>query len=203
MHIEFLLEEESCAAALDKLLPQLLGADISFHHHVFQGKPDLLAKLPERLRAYGKWITDEYRIVVLLDRDDDDCQVLKARLDEMSARAHLRCRRDADENGRFQVLNRIAVEELEAWFFGDVSAITQAFPRVPPTLGSRRGYRDPDAISGGTWEKLERVLKDAGYYAGGMPKIEVARQIAGNMDPSRNRSQSFCAFLQGLRLLVP
>lgn len=50
----------------------------------------------------------------------------------------------------FQVLNRLAIEELEAWFFGDVAALHSAYPRVPSTLGRRSRYRDPDAIRGGT-----------------------------------------------------
>jgi Domain of unknown function (DUF4276) len=91
---------------------------------------------------------------------------------------------------------------LESWFFGDVEALTRAYPKVPPTLAQRRGYRNPDAMTGGTWEKLERVLQDAGYYRNGMPKIEVARNVAEHMDPNRNRSRSFQVFFQGLRALV-
>jgi len=101
-----------------------------------------------------------------------------------------------------QVLNRIAVEELEAWFFGDVPALTRAYPRIPATLSNKKGFRDSDAILGGTWETLERVLQDAGYYAAGMPKLEVARQISANMDPARNSSRSFQIFCDGLKRLL-
>ena len=52
----------------------------------------------------------------------------------------------------FQLVNRLAVEELEAWFFGDVDAMATAYPRVPRTLAQRAPYRDPDRIKGGTWE---------------------------------------------------
>lgn len=50
----------------------------------------------------------------------------------------------------FQVVNRIAVEELEAWFFGDWSALQAAYPRVPATIPQKARFRDPDAIVGGT-----------------------------------------------------
>lgn len=202
MHIEFLLEEESSAAAMNELIPKIIGDRASVRHHVFQGKPDLLNKLPARLKAYRKWLPAGHRILVLLDRDNDDCQELKTQLDDISANAGLHSHSRSDQQGSFEVLTRIAIEELESWFFGDVEALTQAYPRVPATLAQRRGYRDPDAIAGGTWEKLERVLQDAGYYSGGMPKIEVARNIARYMDPIRNRSHSFQVFLRGLRALV-
>ena len=65
-----------------------------------------------------------------------------------------------DNHPRFQVLNRIAIEELEAWFFGDVQALNQAYPKTPKTLGHKSRYKDPDSIKGGTWESMERELKD-------------------------------------------
>jgi len=99
------------------------------------------------------------------------------------------------------VLNRIAVEELEAWFFGDIVALAGAFPRVSPTLGQQAAFRDPDGIEGGTWEVLERVLQRAGYFGGGLPKIEVAREVARHMDSTRNTSRSFRHFTQGLASL--
>jgi hypothetical protein len=89
---------------------------------------------------------------------------------------------------------RVAVEELEAWFFGDMDAVRAAYPRVPPTLERGAGYRDPDAIRGGTEEALQRVLQKAGYFAGGLRKIEAAGAIAKHMDPRRNSSRSFQVF---------
>jgi len=94
------------------------------------------------------------------------------------------------------------VEELEAWFFGDVSALIAAYPGVPATLAHRARFRDPDAISGGTWESLERVLQRAGHHTGGLEKLRAAREIAKHMDPERNRSRSFCGFRDRLRELV-
>ena len=69
MYIEFFLEEESAEEALKVILPKILSADVGFNFHVFQGKPDLLGKLPERLKVYRRWIPDDWRIVVLIDRE--------------------------------------------------------------------------------------------------------------------------------------
>ena len=49
MHIEFLVEEPSAEAALNNLAPLILGPEITFQVHPYNGKPDLLAKLPGRL----------------------------------------------------------------------------------------------------------------------------------------------------------
>ncbi len=57
MHLEFLVEEASAEAALNNIIPKILGEDISFLIHPYQGKDDLLDKLPKRLRGYKKWIS--------------------------------------------------------------------------------------------------------------------------------------------------
>ena len=201
MHVVFLLEELSAEALLLELLPRLLPAGTSFEQVVFQGKKDLLAQLPKRLKAYKQWIPADWRIVVLLDEDREDCRRLKAHLEEAARAAGFATKTQPGARGQFVVLNRIAVEEMEAWFFGDVPALVAAYPGVSPHLASRATYRDPDAILGGTWEALERELQRAGYYPGGLPKIETARTIAPHMEPTRNTSSSFRCFCSGLAAL--
>ncbi|MEB3342659.1 hypothetical protein [Okeania sp.] len=58
-----------------------MGDLISFDTHSFQGKQDLLSKLPGRLKGYKKWIPNDWIIIVLLDRDNQDCQKLKQQLE--------------------------------------------------------------------------------------------------------------------------
>ncbi|HPD30549.1 MAG TPA: DUF4276 family protein [Phycisphaerae bacterium] len=202
MHIEFLVEELSAKAALDELLPRLLGTQATFDVHAHQGKHDLLACLPSKIRAYAGFLPADWRVVVLLDLDREDCKKLKRKLDRIVGDAGLRTKMSSGGQAGFQVLNRIAIEELEAWFFGDVAALHAAYPRVPLTLGQKSGFRDPDRIKGGTWERLEQVLQRHGYFKSGYPKVTAAREIAKHMDPSRNRSRSFQVFRDGLRALL-
>ena len=89
------------------------------------------------------------------------------------------------------LVNRIAIEELEAWYFGDWPAVCAAYPKVSAHVASKAGYRDPDSIAGGTWEAFERVLQRHGYFRGGLAKIEAARALGAAIDPARNRSVSF------------
>ncbi len=198
MHIEFFLEEPSCEAAIQNIAPRILPAGDSFNIHPHQGKSDLLAKLPDRLRGYRYWLPQDWCIVVLLDADDQNCEELKADLEQYARTAGLITPARRRPGSRIQVVNRIAVEELEAWFFGDVEALRAAYPRVSATLAKKARYRDPDAITGGTCEALERELQRHGYFPGGLRKITAAREISHQMDPARNRSRSFQVFREGL-----
>ena len=202
MHVEFLVEEPSAEAALQNLLPKIVGNVATFTIHPYQGKPDLLKKLPIRLKGYRYWLPEDWRIVILVDTDDDDCLELKAQLEQIAWDAGLATKSAVPPGQQFQVLNRLAIEELEAWFFGDVEALHAAYPRLSPTLGQRAKYRNPDAITGGTWEALERLLQRLSYFPEGLPKITVARKVSRHIDPVRNRSRSFQVFREGLLAII-
>lgn len=184
-------------AFLRGLLPRLLPKDRTFQVYPFQGKSDLLGKLEARLRAYAVWLPTDWRMVVIVDRDDDDCNVLKRKLESIARRAGLQTR-SRSGRVRWQLVNRIAIEELESWFFGDWEAVRSAYPRVSSTVPNRRGFRDPDAIAGGTWEAFERVMRKSGYFKGGLTKIEAARVIGACVEPARSRSRSFSAFCSAI-----
>lgn len=191
------VEEYSMEATLENILPKLLG-EVEFEIFRFQCKDDLLKQLPVRLRAYSSWMPETWRILVLVDRDDDDCHALKGRLESYAANAGLLSKSAVMPGKRFQVVNRIAIEELESWFFGDWTAVRTAYPRVPDTIPQKAAYRDPDGITGGTWEAIQRILQRAGYFHGGLRKLEFARAVSAHMEPARNSSGSFRALLNAI-----
>lgn len=192
-----LVEEPSMEVALQSLLPKMLNPGVSAEIRQFQCKDDLLKQLPQRLMGYAQWLPETAKVLVIVDRDDDDCLQLKATLEQMAHQAGLGTRQRLVD-GKFQVINRIAIEELEAWFFGDWAAVRAAYPKVDESVPKRAGYRDPDAIKGGTWEAMERELQKKGYFKQGMRKLELARSVANQMDPARNRSESFCCLRDAL-----
>ncbi len=196
-HLEILVEEPSMEAFLQVLLPRLLGNRATFAIHTYQGKSDLLAKLGERLRGYAKWLPERSRIVVVLDRDSDDCGVLKRHLEKEVRAAGLRSRSSSTDTS-WQVVNRLAIEELEAWYFGEWSGVREAYPKVPLSIPKQAAYRCPDAIAGGTWEAFERILRRAGYFSGGLRKMECARAVAKQIDPATSTSPSFVIFRDAL-----
>jgi hypothetical protein len=198
LHLEFLVEEASLESALTQLLPKILPSNFTFNIHHYGGKRDFLAKVPNRFKGYQAWLPPDWKIVVLIDEDRQDCLNLKKQLEDIARLAELITKSSCQKDKSFQVLNRIVVEELEAWFFGEVQAIRQAYPKVSANLAKQEPYRDPDAIQGGTAEALERVLKKAGYHPGGLEKYKASSEISKYMNPELNCSKSFQVFYQGL-----
>jgi hypothetical protein len=188
-HVEVIVEEPSMEALLQVLLPRILE-ETTFKVHVHQGKPDLLQRLPQRLAGYSRWLPETWRVLVVVDRDDDDCKKLKRQLDGMAVSAKLGTPR-SPKRGRSQAISRIAIEELEAWYFGDWNSVTTAYPKISANVPNRSGFRDPDAIKGGTCEAFERIAQRSGYFENGLRKIEAARCIAAHMRPEKNTSHSF------------
>lgn len=184
-------------AFLQILLPRILPEKQTFEVHAFRDKHTLRRELGARLRGYARWLPDGWRIVVILDRDSDDCHALKGELEAAAAGAGLRTRSQVGRSG-WQVVNRVAIEELEAWYFGDWEAVCGAYPRVSATVPQRTGFRDPDAIRGGTWEAFERILNQHGYFTTGLRKVEAARTLARRICPRRSRSRSFTVFVDAV-----
>ncbi|MBN2842309.1 MAG: DUF4276 family protein [Sedimentisphaerales bacterium] len=127
---------------------------------------------------------------------------LKNKLESYAKSAGFITKTSASAEKRFVVTNRIVIEELEAWFFGDWNAVHTAYPKVPDSIRQKAPYRNPDAIKGGTWEALERILKRAGYFNSGLRKIECAREVANNMDIDHNDSHSFRMFTNAVRNMI-
>jgi hypothetical protein len=188
--------------ALESLLPRIVS-NTTFKFHVFDGKHNLLRNLEARLKGYASMLKSwkEAGIVILVDEDREDCLMLKAQLEAAAAKAGLGTLTNPVK-GKVQVLNRIVVEELEAWFFGDHEAVMSAYPKVKARSFPRSALNAPDAIGGGTWEALERVLNKHGYHIGGLRKSVCAADVSAQMDVNRNNSPSYKHFRDGLIRLV-
>ncbi len=192
-HLEILVEEQSSEAFLNCVLPRILTGEQTFQIHVYQGKNDLLRKLEGRLRGYSKWLPDNARIVVLLDRDASDCKILKQKM-ETAATASGMATKTTSADGLWRIANRIAIEELEAWFFGEWASVKTAYPNVAANVVGKAAYRQSDHVAGGTWEAFERVLQKYGYFNGGLRKVEAATAVGRHFDPNLCLSPSFVSF---------
>lgn len=202
--VDFIVEEPSMEVFLRSVLPKLLG-NIHFNIYSFRGKHQLLEQLPSRLQGYAGWISKDQqidqKIVVLVDQDTEDCEKLKAKLEQMALNADLATRSQQDGE-QFTVINRIVIEELEAWYFGDWQAVQEAYPRVSSTIPRQARYKNPDAIRGGTWECFERIMQRAGYFKSGLRKSAAARSIGQFIEPDKNQSHSFQVFRDALREMI-
>ena len=200
MHLEFLLEEPSAEVVIKNLISGMIRGRHSYKIITHQGKDDLLKKLPAKLRSYRGWIDPEFRIIILVDRDEEDCHDLKLHLERIS-RTEGFPTKSYKRKQSFIVLNRIAIEELEAWFLGDNEAIRNAFPRINQRSLEKLKNRNPDNIHG-AWETLAGLLKNAGYMKSGYRKIEGANKISSHLNPLNNRSRSFQVFWEGLAAMI-
>ena len=120
MHLDVFCEDRSGAIALESLVPRI-APGVTFALHPYRGIEHLLGKLPDRLKGLARTYahTAAWAAVVLVDEDRVDCLDRKATLDAAAAGAGLVTRtRWREENlDRYHVVNRLAVEEVEAWFW--------------------------------------------------------------------------------------
>lgn len=92
------------------------------------------------------------------------------------------------------VLIRIACKELEAWYFGDLPAVSKAYEHDVAKLSQKAKYRNPDAI-GNPKEELKKLFPKHQQLSG-------ARKIAVHMDVTKNTSTSFRFFVSGVKKIV-
>ena len=216
MHFEILVEDQSGKKALDVIVPKIIGHEHTFNVHSYKGigrippnlkgvsdpnKRILLDQLPRLIQGYGKTFAnypENYPVAVILvcDLDNKCLKAFRAELTQLITDCHPR------PDTRFC----IAIEEGEAWFFGDLLAIKKAYPRAKDAVLS--SYRQ-DSICG-TWEKLADALSPGGaitlskqgWQTVGKTKSEWAEAISPNMDVEANESPSFCYFRSKLRELA-
>ena len=211
MHLEFLVEDQSGKVLLKKLIPRILGEQGCPHtwnlhsykgigripqnldHQADPAKRILLDRLPQILKGYGR--TPGYdAVVVVLDSDRRNCQEFLQELKDL-----------------LQTLNpapkttfRLAIEEMEAWYFGDTAALLKAYPRARRNVLER--YRQ-DSVCG-TWELLADAIHIGGsaalphYALAGKAKSEWAERIGEYMSLEDNQSPSFRKFCDGVRHLA-
>ena len=172
----FLLEEPSMKEVLDIILPQILPDSVLFRTIPHSGKSDLEASIPHKLKA---WRQPDTKFVIVRDQDSADCMQVKEALKKL-----------AEPYGR-QVLIRIACRELEAWYFGDLNAVSKAYHTDVSGLSKKSKYRNPDTI-GNPKEEMRKLFPSH-------QQLDGARRIAVHMDIENNTSDSFNCFVSGVR----
>lgn len=185
---------------LQRLLPRLLPDGIAFEVFDLGSKSQFLKNVPARLKGYSYWLPAERRVVLLLDADQDNCVELRRTLDEFASQAGLTAASVSGQRDG-QVLARIVVEMLEAWFFGDPAAVAAAYGKEFETMGNRRNLRIPDEIRDPS-RRLGDLLRSVPKHRGGLKKAELARDVAEHMNVDVNTSTSFIRFRDGVRFLV-
>lgn len=182
MKLVFLLEEPSMQEVLKILLPQILPPAVEFKIVPHQGKGDLKKSIPVKLR---NWNEPQVHFIVVQDQDSSDCKEVKADLKKLCAEA-----------GRQDTLIRIACHELEAWYFGDLVAVEQAYNINLKNIKNKAAYRVADNIPDPK-NALNKILKGRGHQ-----QVSGAKRIAKFMDIDKNTSTSFNFFISGVRKMA-
>ena len=215
MHLEVLVEDESGTVVVNLLLEKILGPNgsgYSWRMHPYKGigrlpKKNLTRKasksnrlllnnLPSLLRGYGRSLTNDHAVIVVVDLDRKNCMDFKQDLLDLLDTCY----------PAPKALFRIAIEEIEAWLLGDIEAVKMAYPQAKKS--PLNGYIQ-DSICG-TWEVLADAvykggsarLKKSGYPKIGRVKMEWAQSITPHIEVERNISKSFQVFRDGIRRLV-
>lgn len=199
MRLHFLVEGRSEQKLLEGFLPRLIPKhDFAIYPHQGKGKlprdptrrprPEnrgLLDQLPAKLRAWRNLSPETDRVVVLVDADNDDCKDLIARLRDMVKRI----------SPAPQCMFRLAIEEVEAWYLGDIKAIRRAFGKV--SRSALKSYNQ-DSICG-TWEIFQSTIG-----ATSDDKVGWAREMGLSLRADEplermNSSPSFRSFCRRVR----
>lgn len=214
MHIEILVEDSSGQRLLKEILPKILGAGAeanTWRVHSYRGigrvpkdlqaKPDpthriLLDQLPRIFKGYGRTPGID-AVVVVLDSDKRDCADFLTELKELERKCI---------PAPIQVMFRLAIEEVEAWYLGDRTALSEAYPHAKKAVLER--YVQDSVCD--TWELLadaiypggSSAVKKAGWPLPGQLKHEWAEKIGPRLDPDLNQSPSFGKLRDGLRRLA-
>ena len=209
MHFDFLIEDVSGERTLEILIPKILNDSHTYTIHSYKGighlpknlksstlDPStrvLLNHLPKLINGFGKrhqgyGETYPAVLIIIVDLDSKEKTTFLDELNQVLENC----------SSRPKVNFCLAIEEGEAWFLGDSSAIKKAYPSVKRQFLTNYV---PDSICG-TWELLSNAiykggvdaLKRKGHHAVGKEKSNWAINITPHMDVENNLSPSFCYF---------
>ena len=120
------------------LLPRLLPSGCTFKVHASRGKSRLLRNLGERLSA--SWLPSDWRIVVMVDRDNDDCHDSKRQLE--AAASNLRTRTQVADNSWQIAFRDRRARGLVLWRLGcSARCLSEKAPAGTRFVGAVRTLR--------------------------------------------------------------
>ncbi len=146
-----------------------------------QGKSDLEVSFPRKLRVWANPITT--RFIICRDNDGSNCVALKNKLAE---RVHVETKHE------YKI--RIVMNELEAWYLGDLSALESAgVIKVGEAqkLMNKGKFRDPEKLVKAKQEFL-KLTKTTG-------QTRLAELIGPHMSLENNKATSYLQFVQALK----
>ena len=165
-----------------------MPTDVSYVIYPHQGKQDLEKALRATLPTISK--IPGAKILITRDQDNEDCKILKSRLLQI-----------VEDNCVCDFRIRIICRELEAWFLGDLTAISKAYPRFKTkSISGKTALRNVDTIQ----QPSKYLLKQIPEFSkrSSLPKLEVAESVSKNMTIEENKSESFNQTIRAVKELI-
>lgn len=177
----FLVEEPSMAEFLSGMLPRVLPPEVTHQIVPHNGKSALEKSIPRKLRG---WREEGVKFIIIRDNDGADCIAVKSRIVDV-----------CQDAGRPDTLVRIACQELESWYLGDLAAVGDAYHiQNLSRLQAKRKYRDPDHLSSPSVEIKKLVTN--------YQKVTGSRLLGPRLSIGGNKSKSFNVFLAGILRII-
>ncbi|HRI00958.1 MAG TPA: hypothetical protein PK006_07900 [Saprospiraceae bacterium] len=178
-------EEISIKKVLDIILPQLISSEMKFRIYPHQGKDDLKKAIKSTVPLISKNLNS--RIIIAIDNDNNDCLKLKNEINDL-----------VDISCPYKI--RIIIQELEAWFLGDLTVVEKAFSKFKAsTYSNKTEFRNVDTIINPSY-KLLKIIPDYSKSSF-LPKQSTAEKIAKYLNIYKNKSDSFNQFIGAVKEL--
>lgn len=211
MHFQFLIEDQSSAVLINKIMDNVLRDSISdtYNCKSFKGIGGFTKKNTVKETHSGKLLNDlatymrgfqrslqeiDASLIIVLDNDDNDPVEFMNQLTHVAERNRI----------EMDYVFCLAIEEVGAWLLGDESAIQKSYPQYKKNV--LHDYVQ-DSICG-TWEVLADVVfkggireirsKKMSYMEIGRLKSEWAEKIGSQMVFENNKSPSFKFFYEAI-----
>ncbi len=182
-HAVIMVEEESIEE-VTKIIVSRLGIKNQIKIIPHDGKNDLEKSFPRKIANWRS--PHRTRFVICRDSDGSNCAVLKQRL---------KCLLPQTTQHEFKL--RLVMNELEAWYLGDLEALYKAeliSRGAVDQIRNRKQFRSPESIQNAKRE-FTKLVNAKG-------QINLARRIAPHLELENGRCSSFKHFIEAIKWAV-
>ena len=184
MNQAVIMVEEQSIEEVTKIIVRRLGIENQIVVIPHNGKNDLEKSFPRKILNWKK--PERTRFVICRDNDGLNCTLLKQRLKDL-----------VPKNAQHDFKLRLVMNELEAWYLGDLNALNLAGLITKGTVAqnlNKKTFKFPEHVSKAKLE-FKKLVKSGG-------QITLARKIAPHLDLQNERCKSFKHFISAIRWAV-
>ncbi len=184
MNQAVIMVEEESIEVVTRIIVKRLKIEDQIRIIPHDGKKDLEKSFPRKIANWQN--PQRVRFVICRDNDGGDCTILKQRLKSL-----------LPPTTQHEFKLRLVMNELEAWYLGDLEALQSAGLITPGFVDqnrNKRNFRSPEGLQNAKQE-FRKLVKTKG-------QIALARAIAPHLELNNERCLSFKHFISAIRWAV-